>query len=127
MKYHWKESKTIGKLTKTIKGKRAIFETFLKSRLSYAAQEISYIFSHYKNKWSSMIYRVLKAILNINQNIKKKISWKSCQSVEIMIRIINFYWSTYSRCFELKLRCLLKNIQKQNYEIESKLKTTTIG
>ena len=41
-----KKAKLLGKLTKTIKGKRAIFETFLKSRLSYAAQEISYIFPH---------------------------------------------------------------------------------
>ena len=39
-----KKVKRLGKLTKTIKRKRAVFETFLKSRLSYAAQEISYIF-----------------------------------------------------------------------------------
>ena len=67
-----KKVKRLGKLTKTIKRKRAVFETFLKSRLSYAAQEISYIFPHYKNKWISMIYRVLKTILNISQNIKKE-------------------------------------------------------
>ena len=38
-----RKAKLLGKLMKTIKGKRAVFETFLKSRLSYAANEISNI------------------------------------------------------------------------------------
>ena len=67
-----RKAKLLGKLMKTIKWKRAVFEIFLKLRLSYAAQEISNILPDYKDKWNSMLYRALKAILGINHNIKKE-------------------------------------------------------
>ena len=110
-----RKSKLLGKLMKTIKGKRVVFETLLKSRLSYAAQEISNILPDNKDKWNSMLYRVLKAILGINHNIKKE-DLLNTMSVNTKDKDKDkkFFINLLStNALKLKLRCLFHKYSKK--------------
>ena len=110
-----RKAKLLGKLMKTIKGKRAVFETFLKSRLSNAAQEISNILPDYKDKWNSMLYRVLKAILGINHNIKKEDILNTMSvNTKDKDKGKKFFINLLStNALKLKLRCLFLKYSKK--------------
>ena len=100
----------LGRIIETTKGKRLIFETIFKSKLSYGIEPLIKHDSKYKVKWESILYRVLKGIFGINCNISK------AKVLGIMgvwnKENINFIDRLTPNAVKLKLGCLFNKYSK---------------
>ena len=66
------KSKVARKNNRINQRKRQLLETFFKPKLSYGMGPLVKHDPKYQIKWESMIYRVIKSIFGINQNVKKE-------------------------------------------------------
>ena len=66
------KAKLLGRIIESTKGKRQLLETLFKSKLSSGIEPLVRHDPKYQSKWESMIYRVIKSIFGINQNVKKE-------------------------------------------------------
>ena len=71
-KHLCQKAKLQGRIIESAKGKRQLLETLFKSKLSYGIEPLVRHDPKYQSKLESMIYRVIKSIFGINQNVKKE-------------------------------------------------------
>ena len=67
-----KKAKLRGRIIKSTKGKRQLLETMFKLKLSYRIEPSVRHDPKYQSKWESVIYKIIKSIFGINQNVKKE-------------------------------------------------------